>query len=238
MTEQVQISTLTLFKFTGLFDRLWAFGQMQFAHSGLARAEGQEFYKLMGSGGKRFSPWPDWGVYALLQVWRSEEDAIRFFNAAPVWKHYTGRSSERWTLFLRNKVARGTWDGKLPFRALDELPGIPHTLVLTRATIRNRDLWRFWKYVPESQLGLYEQPQLIYTKGVGEWPIKNMATLSIWKGEDGIREFAYRNRGHQKAIELTRKYDWYSEELFSRFQIYKSTGSWQGLENSLSVAAG
>jgi hypothetical protein len=60
-----------------------------------------------------------------------------------------------------------------------------------------------------------------------------MATLSVWKGEEGIKDYAYRNRGHRRAIELTRKYDWYSEELFSRFQIYKSTGTWEGLETSL-----
>jgi hypothetical protein len=145
MRENEQISTLTFFRFRGLFDKFWAFGQMQFAHYKLSRVQGQEFYKLMGSGGKRFSPWPDWGVYALLQVWRSEEDALDFFNTASLWKDYKLRSSERWTLFLRNKAARGTWDARTPFRALDELPGIPYTLVLTRATIRNRDLRRFWK---------------------------------------------------------------------------------------------
>lgn len=233
MPEQEQISTLTFFRFKGFSNKFWAFGQMQFAHSRLSRAGGQEFYKLMGSGGKRFAPWPDWEVYALLQVWRSEDDASYFFNTAPIWKHYVLRSAERWTLFLRNKVARGTWDGGMPFRTQDELPGIPYTLVLTRATIRNRELWRFWKYVPESQMGLYEQSELIYTKGVGEWPIKNMATVSVWKGEEGIMQFAYRNEGHQKAIQLTRKYDWYSEELFSRFQIYKYSGTWEGKETLL-----
>lgn len=37
-------------------------------------------------------------------------------------------------------------------------------------------------------------------------------------------------RNTKKAIELTRQLDWYSEELFARFQPYKSVGTWNGVE--------
>lgn len=231
-----QIATLTLFRFDRLSARIWAFGQMQFAHSALSKVSGQTFYKLMGSGREYFSPWPDWSVYALLQVWNSESAARTFLEINPKYGQYVRQASERWVLFLQNTSARGTWDGKEPFVGTGgpQRSDQPCTLVLTRATIKNKHLLRFWRYVPDSQQGLYDQPGLIYTKGVGEWPVKNMATLSVWEGEEGIRQFAYRNRGHTHAVRLTKEYDWYSEELFSRFSIIGSEGSWGGVEARLS----
>ncbi len=63
------VTTITFFRYTRAWTRIWAFGMMQFAHSGLSRTPGLEFYKLMGSGKPGFNPWPDWSVYALVQVW-------------------------------------------------------------------------------------------------------------------------------------------------------------------------
>jgi len=78
------ITTLSLFRFTNLKSKVWAFGQMQFAHNALAKVQGLQFYKLMGSGRDLgFSPLPDWGVYALLCVWENEEAANTFFAAPP-----------------------------------------------------------------------------------------------------------------------------------------------------------
>lgn len=41
-------------------------------------------------------------------------------------------------------------------------------------------------------------------------------------------EFAYKSKDHQNAIKKTRQLDWYKEELFSRFQPYRSEGTWNG----------
>jgi hypothetical protein len=53
-----------------------------------------------------------------------------------------------------------------------------------------------------------------------------MATFSLWKVES-VKQFAYKSKQHKEASKK-REYEWYSEELFSRFQPYKSSGTWEG----------
>ncbi|MGB6151422.1 MAG: DUF3291 domain-containing protein, partial [Pricia sp.] len=60
-----QITTLSIFKFTSLKSKIWAFAMMQFAHAPLRRVQGQEVYKLLGSGKSGFNPLPDWSTYAI-----------------------------------------------------------------------------------------------------------------------------------------------------------------------------
>ena len=83
------ITTLTLFRFTNFRARVWAFGQMQFAHAAMGSIKGLQFYKLMGSGRDLgFNPLPDWGVYALLGVWDTEESAVDYFENASIFKQF------------------------------------------------------------------------------------------------------------------------------------------------------
>ena len=202
---------------------------MQFAHSDLAEVKGLSFYRLMGSGkGKGFNPLPDWSVYSLLQVWESEEQANEFFNSSILIEKYKSHTSEQYTLYMKNISAGGTWVGKNPFEKGIELdPSLP-IAVITRATIKWNWLIRFWKYVPTSQEPLEGNKGLVYTKGIGEVPVVQMATFSLWKNFDAVKEFAYNSKQHKEAIRRTRKNEWYREELFSRFHPYKSSGTWQG----------
>ena len=81
------ITTLTLFRFTNVRARVWAFGQMRFAHTAMGSIKGLQFYKLLGSGRDLgFSPFPDWGVYALLAVWDEEESAENYFENASIFQ--------------------------------------------------------------------------------------------------------------------------------------------------------
>lgn len=202
---------------------------MQFAHSDLAEVKGLSFYRLMGSGkGKGFNPLPDWSVYSLLQVWESEEDANQFFNSSTLIEKYKSHTSEQYTLYMKNISAGGTWVGKNPFEKGTDLdPSLP-IAVITRATIKWNWLIRFWKYVPTSQEPLEGNKGLVYTKGIGEVPVVQMATFSLWKNFDAVKEFAYNSKQHKEAIRRTRENEWYREELFSRFHPYKSSGTWQG----------
>ncbi|QBA63630.1 DUF3291 domain-containing protein [Muriicola soli] len=224
-----QITTLTFFKYKKLTDQIWAFGMMQFAHSSLRKTEGLTFYKLLGTGREGFDPKPDWSVYALLQVWESEEKADVFFQHSSLIKKYRKHSHENWTLYLRNKIARGKWAGSNPFSVYPELTEkIPYVVAITRATIKFKYLRRFWKSVPASQNPLRGNSNLIYTKGIGELPFMQMATFSLWENQQALDEFAYRSKEHIKVIGDTRTLGWYKEELFSRFQPYRSLGCWEG----------
>ena len=225
----MQITTISFFKYTSLRNKFWGLKMMQFAHKSLAKTSGLSFYRLLGSGkGRGFNPLPDWSVYCLIQVWESEEDAHTFFNSSNLMKQYKVHTDELFTLYMKNISAGGTWVGKNPFEKVADLdPDLP-IAVITRATIKWNWLLRFWKYVPTSQQGLDGNEGLIYTKGVGEIPIVQMATFSLWKNFEAVKQFAYKSKQHQEAIKKTRKNNWYREELFARFQPYKSTGTWEG----------
>ena len=224
-----QITTISFFKFSSLSNKAWGFKMMQFAHKGLQDVKGLKFYRLMGSGkGRGFNPLPDWSVYCLLQVWESEAVARTFFTSSDLIKQYTNRTDELFTLYMKNISANGTWVGRKPFEKGADLDTDLPIAIITRATIKLNWLLRFWKYVPTSQEPLDGNEGLIYTKGVGEVPIVQMATFSLWKDFESVKQFAYNSKQHQEAIRRTRKNEWYKEELFARFQPYKSTGTWEG----------
>ena len=226
-----QVTTLTFFKYSTLASKFWAFGMMQFAHKPMSRQKGLLHYKLMGSGKDGFNPFADWSVYAVLQIWESEKMATHFFDNAPLFNRYLNRASQRCTLYLRNMKAKGTWAGINPFVQSEEInPNNPYIAVITRATIKPKMLFKFWSYVPASQAPLKANKGLLFTKGIGEVPFVQMATFSLWKDKESLMQFAYKSKEHAEAIAKTKALDWYSEELFSRFEPYKSIGSWDGLE--------
>ena len=223
-----QITTITFFKFSTLHNKVWGFVMMLLAHKDLYKVKGLSFYRLMGSGkGMGFNPFPDWSVYSLLQVWESEEDANEFFRSSNLIDKYKSHTLESYTLYMKNISSVGTWISKAPFEKGTNLDSNLPIAIITRATIKWHWLFRFWKYVPTSQEPLDCNKGLIYTKGIGEVPIVQMATFSLWKNFDAVKEFAYNSKQHKEAIRKTRKNEWYKEELFSRFHPYKSLGSWK-----------
>ena len=186
----------------------------------------------MGSGREiGFNPAPDWGVYALLAVWEDEAAAQAFFQQAPVFQQYISHTSEHWTLFLRTLKAHGLWSGGNPFMPSQDVdPANPYIGVITRASIRWRRMVDFWRYVPTSQKQIQSGCEgLMFTKGIGEAPLVQMATFSLWENMEAMKKFAYHSPEHQVAIQKTRQLNWYSEELFARFQPYRSVGTWGGV---------
>ncbi|MCE2963552.1 MAG: hypothetical protein ACK5UE_01420 [Chitinophagales bacterium] len=227
------ITTLTLFRFDDFSDKVWAFFQMQFAHTHLRKVSGLAFYKLMGSGRDLgFNPLPDWGVYAFLGVWENEQAANQFFEQENIFQRYKDHSAEQWTIFMKPRQAKGMWSGGNPFTASSDIDEAnPLIAVITRATIRSSKLIKFWRFVPISQRPIQQGcPGLIYTKGIGEAPLVQMATFSIWESAETLRNFAYNSPEHLEAIKKTRELDWYQEEMFARFQPYKSQGIWGGAD--------
>ena len=204
---------------------------MQFAHRFLRKTPGLNFYKLMGSGKEPgFNPLPDWGVYALLCNWENEVAANDFLHQAPIFKRYQDHTTEQWTIFMKPLHAKGLWSGVNPFNPSSELDETnPLIAVITRATIRKKNLVQFWRYVPISQHPIIHGCEgLIYTKGIGEAPLVQMATFSIWRSIEDLKNFAYNSPEHKEAIAKTHRIDWYKEEMFARFQPYKSIGKWNG----------
>ena len=187
MTEQV--TTLTFFSYDSFTGRFWAFTQMQFAHAHLRNVPGQHWYKLLGSGkGKGFNPWPDWSTYSLLQVWDTERALESYINAES-FRRFLKRAGSVEMYLLNPLSAKGKWDGSNPFITSEKREADTPLAVLTRATIRYRELIPFWSYVPRSQEGLFDSEHLLFTKGIGEVPFRQMATFSVWSSETAIGNF-------------------------------------------------
>jgi hypothetical protein len=225
-----QITTITFFRYSGLRQKIRGFGMMPKVHHSLSNVNGLTFYRMMGSGsGIGFTPVPDWSVYSLLQVWENEIAADGFLSESELMAEFRNHSSEIHTVYLKNISAGGAWGGANPFLKSGTLDPDQETLaVITRARVKSGKLFSFWRYVPTSEQDLKSNPGLIFTKGIGETPILEMATFSIWRDLNSVKRFAYEGKGHADGIRMAREGKWFKEDLFSRFQPYRSAGTWNG----------
>lgn len=187
---------------------------------------GLQFAKLLGTGGGNgFAVGPDWSTYGLLAVWDDEAAARHFFKNHPFPLSYAQRAEATQTAFLHTSTAHGQWDGQKPFETTVTFDPSAPVAVLTRATIRRRHLWRFWRQVPGVSKSMDGRPGLIFAKGVGELPWIQQATFSLWSTGQAMLDYAYHGQQHREVIQQTRRLGWYREELFARFVPYRSEGS-------------
>lgn len=202
---------------------------MQIGIKSLKKVNGLHFFKLLGSGAKKgFSAFPNFGTYVLLCVWESEEVAKDFFNSSSYFKAYQSKSTEQFTVYLHAAEAHGKWQGQQPFESVAQLDLNLPVLVLTRATIRFSKLFSFWRRVGKVSQSLDNYNGLLFSIGVGEWPLIQQATMSLWKTQAEMLDYAYKNPKHREVVLLTRKLNWYKEELFARFVPIKVIGIWNG----------
>ena len=223
------ITTLTLF---GIKKGHWRWGlaQMGTMPPKLKRVAGLQFFKLLGSGkGRVFSLTPDFYLYGLMAVWDKEETAGNFLNNSPEIKEYQKHCDEFWTIKLNPIKAHGLWDGINPFVPVSQMVNSDFPIaVLTRAAINIKALPAFWKYGKHTSKAIEKAPGLIAAVGLGELPFVRQATFSIWENQEQMMQYAYKTAHHQEVIKKTRADNWYSEELFARFQVLSATGSWKG----------
>jgi hypothetical protein len=224
-----QFTTCSFFRVENLSNKWWAFKQMQLGHFALKNTKGLNFYKILGSGAKNgFSAVPNFSAYVLLCVWESDEDAKLFFKSHPFYLEYQKRSIETLTAHLNSAESHGFWDGVQPFVKNATLEMNKPVVVLTRARIRFNKLWSFWTKVGSVSQSLENYDGLILSLGVGEWPLIQQATISIWRSQAEMLDYAYKNQKHKEVVILTRKLKWYKEELFARFVPFHFEGSWNG----------
>lgn len=227
-TSPVQTVSLTLHRFEGLGARLWAFGQMLFARRALARAEGIEFWKLLGSGtGEGFTPVPNTAVYAILAAWPDGVLARAQVAAAEPFLRYRARAREVWTVFLVPTSVRGSWGGRSPF-VVGAAPAEGPLAALTRATVRPGRLAQFWARVPAISRRIGSDPNVLLKIGVGEVPWLHQVTFSIWPDETSMAAFARSDGPHARAIRAVREGGWFAEELYARFRVIGEAGTWGG----------
>jgi len=223
----LQSVTLSLFRVDGLTARAWVLGQMGAARPALARVPGLSFYKLCGSGsGEGFTPRPNWGVWAILGVWDNMNKACEGVQLKP-FSRWVARARESYTVFLEPATVRGHWAGARPFRPAGTLDG--PIAALTRATIRPSRAVRFWGRVPDISATIGADPNVRFKIGIGEVPLLHQVTFSVWPDTASMAAFARRG-AHADAIRAVRDEGWFTEELYARFRLCATQGSWHGTD--------
>lgn len=211
---------------------------MGIAPNALRGTKGLRFCKMLGSGGGNgFSIWPDFTTYGLLAVWENEARAHAFFDQHPIPAEFISRAEEWLTLYMRTAKVHGEWGGSNPFPVTTDYAPDRLVGVLTRATIRPKHLWRFWRFVPGVSAAMSAHREgLLFSKGIGELPLIQQATFSLWDNSHAMQAYAYRSQHHRKVIQKTRELGWYQEELFARFHPYATDGSLTGVALPASLA--
>ena len=191
----------------------------------LRRLPGLEWGRHLGTAAGGRTLGADTSRWAWFCSWADEAAATGFHDAledrlGPV---------ELATLHLRAVRSRGRWAG----RELPLAPGQPESrrpaplVVLTRARVRP-SRWRpFRAAVPPVDTELADAPGLLRSVGVGEWPVLVQGTVSLWRDEAAMTGFA-RSEAHRVVVRRTADEGWYAEELFARFRVEQSQGTWGG----------
>lgn len=214
MNETKEIVSITFFQYPKR-NRWWAFNQMQLAISPIKKVQGKKFFKLMGTGGGfGFSLKPDLSTYALLMVWEDLASA-RKYSLSETYLRFNQQCVSNFTYWMRCVQSHGTWYGEKPFKPINEKTDGP-IMVITRARVRFRKIFRFLKFVPKTSQSAEKASGLIYTKGIGEWPIIEQATFSYWTSQAEMEAYAY-GAAHKEVIKKVKNEKWYKEELFARF---------------------
>ncbi len=195
----------------------FAFLQMAIGRRIARRIPGVTFAKLMGTGtGKTFTPTDaDLHQWALLFVANDLEgvDQSHFIQR---WKS----KSSTFDKYLLDPISsHGKWSKREPFKATGKKHSGGPVIAITRARLKWSKSMHFWRSIPPVVVDLHNSPGLRFSIGIGEAPIGLQGTFSLWDSADALRDFAYKNAPHRAVIEDTKKFDWYSEELFARFDL-------------------
>jgi spheroidene monooxygenase len=98
--------------------------------------------------------------------------------------------------------------------------------VLTRATLRWNAMLQFWKQSPAISTKIGMNEDVLFKIGLGEVPLRQQLTFSIWPDIKQMSEFAHQSDPHRSAIQKVRQGDWFKEELYARFNITAIDGHW------------
>ena len=195
------------------------------------------FFKLMGCGKNgTFDIHPEWRQWAILTVHTENYE----HNKSNKYRHKLYGSLimnwlklfsiEQLTLILQPITGHGTWDGNQVFGEYQQ-PNPENAMIatLTRATIRLSKLGQFWRNVPLVADKISTADGLLFSLGIGEVPFTKQATFSVWETPEQMKHFAYSMKAHSEVIKKTRAENWYSEEMFVRFNILDSFGTIHGI---------
>ena len=188
----------------------------------LINFDGLKFVKLLGTGSKDgFSVIPDFSSYIMITSWENDDFRKKFIDENKLFQEISDKSSKRIEIKIDPYNYIGSWNGINPFKNKSSYKE-GKIIVLTRARVRLNKLINFFISTSSAAKSINSRKGAEYYKGVGELPIIEQATISIWKSEQSMKDYAYLDKNHLKIIHKARKNNWYSEELFVRSNIISS----------------
>lgn len=197
----------------------------------LRNAQGLRFARLLGTGDGRTFTARDadplhWG---LLTVWDDAHDGERFAAGSRVVRSWRNLATETLVARLSPITARGQWAGDTPFGDPRPRPVAGQVASITRARIATRSWRSFWSAVPPVSHDLHQVDGLQLAVGIGEAPVGLQGTFSVWSSSEALNRFAHQRAPHQEVVRRTATEQWYSEELFARFEVLGIKGTYRGI---------
>ena len=185
----------------------------------LINLSGLKFIKLFGTGSREgFSLIPDFSSYVIITSWKNDHFRKKFIAKNSIINEIINRSSSRVEIKIDPYSFKGSWNGINPFKNSSLYSG-GKIIVITRARVRFNKLINFLINTSLAAKSIKSHNGAEFYKGIGELPIIEQATISIWKSEQEMKDYAYSDKNHLKIINKARKDKWYSEELFVRSNI-------------------
>ena len=220
-----QTTLISFFQYAGIKNKWRAFTRMGRSPILQKKINGLTFFKPLGTGsGNGFSIKPDFSTFGFVAVFKSEELAKEFLRTDVV-KKYTKTTTDYSHVLMHTVKSHGKWSEQNPFESSVEYDKTKPLAVITRATIKPKLAYQFWKNVPAVSKSMDKYDELIFSKGIGEFPLLMQATFSLWSSAEAMMNYAYKNPKHAEMVKKTRELNWYSEELFARFQPFYQEGN-------------
>ncbi|MAD97547.1 MAG: hypothetical protein CMB99_09510 [Flavobacteriaceae bacterium] len=220
-----QTTLIAFYQYSGLKNKWNALGRMGRPPINFENTPGLTFFKPLGTGsGNGFSIRPDFSTFGFVAVFNTEEEAKNFLTSETI-AEYKNTCASFSNVLMHTIKSHGEWSKENPFKASVKFDKSKPLAVITRATIKPKLAYKFWRYVPSVSKSMNGYKELLFSKGIGEFPLLMQATYSLWSDAESMMNYAYQNPKHAEMVKKTRELGWYSEELFARFQPFYKEGN-------------
>lgn len=160
--------------------------------------------------------------WALFATWRDRDFYESFIETSQLLRRWHSAGDVR-TALLQPLSAKGSWGGSQLINAdASQRPVGKQTAVLTRAWVKPRHWLTFSRSIEPVDTHLRTQQGCSFSMGMGEWPIGEQATFSIWDSPEALEAFAYKGGAHSEVVRRRYQEGWYGEEVFARFSVIES----------------
>ena len=195
-----QTTIISFFKYSGFKNKWKALARMGKPPISKKKNSGLSFFKPLGTGsGNGFSIKPDFSTFGFLAVFNSEEVAKEFLESESV-KQYSNSSTSFSHVLMHTIKSHGEWSKQNPFEASNNFDKTKPIAVIKRATIKIKLAYQFWKNVPSVSKSMDNYKDLIFAKGIGEFPLLMQATFSLWASSEAMMNYAYQNPKHSEMV--------------------------------------